>query len=113
MLNPFPDLLAFALLAPTLLRIVLGIIIIMKAREKTAISPFTQLTRVVYFIGGAFLIAGAFTQYSAILVSLALLYEMFYLPTTKEKRTTLILLLTISLSLLFLGAGFVAFDLPL
>ena len=113
MLNPFPDLLAFALLAPTLLRIVLGIMLILQAKQKTNALPFTQITKAIYFIGGVFLILGAFTQYSAMAISLALLYEIFYTPSSKEKKSINILLLVISISLLFLGAGFFALDLPL
>ena len=113
MLNPFPDLLAFGLLAPTLLRIVIGLVVLLRLKDYRNNLWINKVKKVICIVSSVLLILGALTQYATLALSLVFIYEIFYEPESKDKRTINVLLLTISISLLFLGAGFLAFDLPL
>lgn len=134
MLNPFPDLLAFGLTAPLLLRVVLGAVFIdfgwsklKKDREKKAVlfeglglRPgvyYAALSGVIELAAGILLVIGLYTQIAALaalVISLAAYRLKKKHPESMESaRGFLALLCIISLSLLFSGAGFLAFDLPL
>ncbi|MCK5060176.1 MAG: DoxX family protein [Candidatus Pacebacteria bacterium] len=134
MLNPFPELLTFGLLAPFILRVALGILFIDLGKlalqgEKESWKMFFEFLRLrpsTFFvtilgwteiIGGIMLIAGYSTQIVALVFS-ALLFIEFVIEYKEEsllKRDIVfyLLMLVISVSLLFSGAGFFAFDLPL
>lgn len=133
-LNTFPDLLTFGMLSPFLLRVVLGLIIVnlgflkldkekkawQELLETIGIHPshfFVKTLAFVEILGGALFIAGAYTQLTAIVFSILFFCEavLEYRQPTLEKRnlTFYILVLTISISLIFLGAGAFAIDLPL
>jgi len=130
----FPGLLTFWLIAPFLLRITVGFIFIyfgitkIWKERKRRISFFNKIGlggEVIFFwiisiielIGGAFLVLGLFTQ----IISLILLIIIIVAIYVKIKNPSLldnsleffILTLAVLLSLLFLGAGFFAIDLPL
>ena len=129
----FPDLLAFKLLAPVLLRGVLGIIFIVHGYPKlfkdfagtagwfdsVGIKPakfWVLVVGVVEFFGGIALIAGFATQLAALLIAVDMLGAIFLV---KRKMGFVngyefdLTLLAMALSLMFLGAGFYAIDLPL
>jgi len=133
-LSMFPGLLTFWLIAPFLLRITVGFIFIyfgitkIWKERKRRISFFNKIGlggEVIFFwiisiielIGGAFLVLGLFTQ----IISLILLIIIIVAIYVKIKNPSLldnsleffILTLAVLLSLLFLGAGFFAIDLPL
>ena len=134
MLNPFPEFLTYGLLAPLFLRLVLGIIFVNLGylkfgREKAIWRRFFDLTlfkpaglwvglfALIQIVGGLMLIAGFYTQIAALVFVVITLLELYV-----EKREPVLLnrnfvfyllLFAISLSLLFSGAGFFAFDLPL
>ncbi len=133
-LSIFPSLFTFGLIAPFILRIVAGIIFvyfgytkIWKEKERR-VSFFNKIIpnngialfwviSVTEFIGGVFLTIGLFTQVVVIILSAITIGAIF----TKIRRPDLldnsleffILLLAVLFSLLFLGAGFWAIDLPL
>ena len=134
MLNPFPDLLTYSLLAPFLLRLIVGVIFIdlgilifkeekfrwltsFKAlripREDLAIKIFGTIETII----GAMLILGAYTQIAALIIAIITFVESYieYKEPVILKRnlTFYILLFVISLSLLLSGAGSFAMDLPL
>lgn len=134
MLNPFPDLLTYSLLAPLVLRLVLGLIFIdlgaLKLRGEKGhwIASFDALYLrpadffvVIYgllqIVGGALLIVGLWTQVAALMFVIFTGIELYIEWTAREilKRdiTFYLLLFVISLSLLFTGAGAFAFDIPL
>ncbi len=134
MLNPFPDLLDFALIAPAILRLVAGLIFlnlgILKLRSEKGrwvrsltalrIKPARALLvlfAAIELIGGTLLLAGLFTQFAALALALFLLAELLIeLLAPEALARTLpfyLLLFAISLSFLFSGAGFFAFDIPL
>ena len=133
-LNTFPDLLTFSMLSPLILRVVLGLIAInlgylkltkekiewQELFETINIHPariFVKALAYVEIIGGLLLITGSYTQLVAI-IFITLFFCEAVLDYREEKLedrdlTFYILMLTISLSLVFLGAGAFAFDLPL
>lgn len=134
MLSIFPDLLTYGLLAPFILRIVVGVIFLdlgylKLGKEKTAWNLFFQtihfkpsnifvaILATIEIVSGAFLIAGYLTQVVALVMAIVLFAEAYVelRDGTILKRDIVfyILLLAICLSLLLTGAGAFAFDLPL
>lgn len=134
MLSPFPVLLSFGLLAPFLIRVLLGIFFVQYGWfkigkgcgekivffEKAGLRPgnmFVWTFGAVEIVGGIMLILGFYTQVAAIILSLI----AFGAVVIKFRKPTIltadmdfyILLFVATLSLLFSGAGAFAFDLPL
>ncbi|HEY4476599.1 MAG TPA: hypothetical protein VJB69_01250 [Candidatus Paceibacterota bacterium] len=107
MLSIWPNLFDFWLVAPLLLRLGLGV---------SLFSLYYQGRRSVRgglgLLTGALIIIGLFTQPAALITSLLLVEEIWH-KRQSYNRATLIPLLAIALSLLFLGPGLYAFDLPL
>ena len=134
MLNPFPELLTYGLLAPFILRIGAGLVFIHLGRmaltaEKerwVAVFNFLRLKPASFFVavmgiieivGGVLLLAGFATQIVATVLCVILLGDLAleYKEETILRRDFgfYLLLFAITLSLLFSTAGFFAFDLPL
>jgi len=134
MLNPFPDLLVYSMLAPFILRVVAGLIFIdlgvllfknEKARWTASLSSLNiprpkvaaQILGIVEIIGGIMLILGFYTQIAALLLVIFTFAETYleYKDPTLLKRNFVfyILLFAITLSLLLSGAGAFAIDIPL
>lgn len=134
MTNPFPALLSFSLLAPTLLRITLAVFIIMlgssKLRkqnkgiagffESLGFRPtayYIKILAVVEIVMGAALLVGFLTQIAALIVAIitfvSLLVTIRHPETELEKASLYTLFFVISISLVFTGAGLLAIDLPL
>ena len=133
-LNPIPALLMFSALAPFLLRVVLGFIIInsgkLKLQKESARWINTmkvarvpnemlavQILGTVEVIAGIMLTIGFYTQFAALLIALisfVCLYAEYKEDTLVKRDISFYLLsLTIALSLLFTGAGAFSLDLPL
>ena len=134
MLSVFPDLLAFGLVAPLLLRLSLGVLFLEfgwkklagDREKKTAFFETLGLRPGAYYavgfgtlevVCGLMLIVGLYTQVAA-LIALAISGSAYALKKKypehfKNDRYFFFLLVVISFSLLFSGAGFLAFDLPL
>ncbi len=134
MFNPFPELLTYSLLAPFILRTTVGFMFI--ALGMSAITGDRQtieqifhnwkvrrgremafLLGAVEIIIGAALTLGLYTQIAAIFVTLMSLFFLIFsrfrvLPGRLSARIYF-LMLAISISLMFSGAGFFALDLPL
>lgn len=131
--NVFPEFLNYSALAPTILRIVLGLLVINlgylklnneKQRwitlfETLNFKPseiFTKVFSFIEIVGGIMLIFGIYTQ------AVALVFTVFYLclaildyeedTLVKRNLPFYILLFAISLSLLLTGAGLFAVDMP-
>lgn len=134
MLNPFPDLLTYSLIAPFILRVVagfifvdLGILVFKNEKERWIASlsalkvpnPQTavKIFGVIEMLGGIMLILGLYTQVAALILALFTFAESYieYKEPEVLKRNIVfyILLFAIVLSLLLSGAGSFAFDLPL
>ena len=134
MLNPFPDLLVYSLLAPFILRVVAALIFInlgllaFRGEKESWITSFKTLNisrpeqtikvvGAIEIIGGLMLFFGFYTQVAALVLSLLLFAESYveYKDPDILKRNLVfyILVLAITLSLLLSGAGAFAIDLPL
>lgn len=134
MLSLFPSLLDFGLLAPTLLRIVAGIIFIdigyfSIIREDSTWGLLVKLMRCknellwrkffgfIEFIGGILLFIGLYTQGAALVLGILTLFCLMleYKEPTFVKRDLAfyVMLFAITASLLVTGAGAFGFDLPL
>jgi putative oxidoreductase len=134
MLNTFPTLLAFGLIAPFLLRVSVGLVMIefgyskitKQKQDKSSMFESLGMKPGIYYAYafglieiaiGLALVVGIFTQIasllSAIICTLAILVKRRNGENVKSSFGFLILCLVISLSLIFSGAGFLAFDIPL
>jgi len=134
MLNPFPEFLNYAPLAPFLLRIVVGFIFLelgvlkfkseksrwMQSFETLGLNPATFFVPLYGFLqvaGGVMFLLGLYTQVAAlgfvIFTGLELYVEWRAGAVLKRDLTFYLLLFVISLSLLLTGAGAFALDLPL
>lgn len=134
MLNPFPELLTYGILAPFLLRIVVGLLFIdlgalklkgektrwLKTFEALSLHPAEPLLKgyaSLQIIGGVMLVLGFWTQVAALAFVISTGIEI-YLEWKEQvllKRNIVfyVLVFTICLSLLLTGAGAFAIDLPL
>lgn len=129
MLNVFPALLTFRFLAPTIIRVVLGGLVVylglqkLVANKTIATEPAEKSTlgvlsfvATIEILSGLALIAGAYTQIAAIIVSV--LTIIFSILKLRGKNPTGFpipintLILAAAISLVFSGAGLFAFDLP-
>ncbi len=134
MLNTFPELLVYSLLAPLILRVVIGIVfidigfLIFKKERDNWINTFTFLNIPkkefcikifggLHIIFGLLLVIGLYTQISALMLSIITFIEIFFeYKNSKIIKRSLVfymLVLSITISLLLSGAGAFAFDLPL
>ena len=134
MLSVFPELLNYSLLAPFLLRLVVGLIFIdlgilkFRGEKERWIGSFQALGihpadlllpfyALLQIVGGAFLIIGFSTQVAALAFAIFTFLELSIEWRAREvlKRDLVFYLLvfTISLSLALTGPGAFAFDLPL
>src|SRR3989344_193515 len=134
MLNVFPELLTYQLLAPLILRVALGLLFLSlgyleltkeqrrweRIFETIHFKPsrfWVKTFGLVEIVGGLLLIAGLLTQVAALVftvISLAECYIEYRAPVVLKRNIVFYgLILVISLSLLFTGAGFWALDLPL
>lgn len=129
----FPGLLAFAGFAPLILRLVLGLIFVVHGYPKL-FKNFTQtagffesvgikpakfwvfVVGVVEFFGGIALILGFAVQLAALLIAINMAVAIVLVKFKQGLADGYefdLALFAMALSLVFLGAGFYAFDLPL
>jgi putative oxidoreductase len=134
MLSVFPSFLTYSLLAPFILRLVLGLIFIdlgvlkfkserarwLASFETLGIKPadlFLPVYAVIQIVGGIMLIIGLWTQVAALVFVISSAIELYieWEASVMLKRTIVfyLLIFAISLSLLLTGAGAFAIDLPL
>lgn len=134
MLSPWPQLFDYVLLVPTVLRVVLGVMYIRFGYFKLTRGREVKRTffnragfpaarwwvwgiGILELVGGLFLIVGFLTQITALVLSIILLGAAFIktrkpdlLPNSTDYY---ILIFVTTASLLLLGPGFLAVDLPL
>ncbi len=118
-LTTFPTLLSFSLLSPIILRVAVGIYIAYIG--KTKISKKYPGVDLFYYIAGAMLIVGLYTQVTAIAGILMLKFYFYFAywihrkssPISIERYFEYVFPAVILLSLIFTGPGLFAFDLPL
>lgn len=134
MLNPFPELLDFNILAPTLIRITIAVYFISfgwskLTKEKVHKTTFFEsiglkparmyvtTLGVLQLIAGVCLILGVFTQVVAIICATISLVSYIVKKRHSEMlfvhASVYALLFIMSLSLVFTGAGLPAIDWPL
>lgn len=117
--TPFPFLLDFGFYAPLLLRLTLGVYALalgFSSQQGSELTPLQMVYRGLFTITGISFIIGFYLQISAIIIALLLLVSIFDRRarlTPEVARVELSLLIVIALSLLILGAGPLAIDLPL
>lgn len=134
MLNPFPEVLSYGLIAPVLLRLCAGLFFIIfgiqKLRggkegsilffEALGLRPakiYTLVLGGVQIITGALLVLGLATQVAGIITAIIALVSYIVKMCRPEMglrpANIYLLLFVICASLVLSGAGFLAFDLPL
>lgn len=134
MLNTFPFLLSFGILAPTFLRIFAGLFFarfgwlkLTRSRrskidffEKIGLKPavtFLWVVSIIEIVVGVMLVVGFLTQIAAMMASLIMLACIFIkmkdVTALPNSLDFYILFFIVFISLIFTGAGLFAFDLPL
>jgi len=120
MLNPFPELLTFSLLAPFLIRVILGILFISSGYfelKKNNANLFSYLINILKILGGLILLAGFLTQIASIVLSVIALETIIIKFRSKsysrDSMSLYIFMFIATISLLVSGAGAFAIDLPL
>jgi uncharacterized membrane protein YphA (DoxX/SURF4 family) len=134
MTNPFPELLTFSLLAPTLLRMTLGVFIILLGSNKfltpqkgivdffeaLGFKPskyYIKALSIAEIVMGIALFVGFLTQIAALVVAIitfvSLLVTIRHPEAGLQKASIYTLFFVISISLVLSGAGLLAIDLPL
>ncbi len=120
MLSIFPNLLSYNQLSPFLIRITIGIIMVYWAYSsfRTGDRDVKKMPiKVAEGMAGLLLIIGLFTQVAALIVSIDLLIRIFDKIMKKSFLTNGVnyyfIMLIMTISLLFIGAGLFAIDLPL
>ena len=119
MLSIFPTLLAYEQLAPFIIRIALGAVLIywrIKASKETA-TIANKTVRTLEGVSGILLIIGLYTQVASLFVVIDMIVRIVDKIKHRQFLTDGVnyyaLLLVMALSLVFLGAGAFSFDLPL
>ena len=122
MLSLFPYLLTYEQIGPLILRLVLGVTLVWFGYRKirgrgTSSGSNSFVYGAIEIIVALFLIIGLFTQLAAIINAVILIIKITYKIRDKKFMTDgvnyYILLLAMTITLIFGGAGFLAFDLPL
>jgi len=114
-LSVFPQLLTYVLIAPTLLRLVIGAFLVLAGLERY--KKTFKWASIVYILSGLFVFIGLYTQVASIIGLIVIVFD-YYIEgkkssLTKDKKIIYIFAGIILLSLMFTGPGFFAFDLPL
>ncbi len=120
MLSLFPSLLAFQMFSPLIIRLTLGGILlywsyktIVKSRPQTN----QKVVSLIEGISGTLLIIGLWTQVAALIVVIDFVVRLYFKFQKKllfsDGVNYYFVLLVLAVSLLFSGAGFLAFDLPI
>ncbi len=120
MLSAFPTLLSWSGIAPVLMRLVLGIIFLHWTYRVWRKGSTTSSDKLISFVEGVaaiLLVIGLWTQVAALVIAIDLLIRISHKISKKAFLTDginyYLILLAIAASLLFTGAGFLAFDYPL
>lgn len=119
MLSLFPALYSYGQVAPFLLRLTLGAVLIYWAygRMKSKKSPALISLGVLEGIVSILLVIGLYTQLAALVAAVVSFVQLIRKAQTKSLFTDGVnyyfILLVISLSVMLLGAGIFSIDLPL
>src|SRR3954463_8674506 len=117
MLSLFPTLLAYQLLAPLLIRLTLGAVLVFWGYRGIRAKSDVQTTSlgILDAVVGLLLIVGFLTQLAAVIAAVILLAKIVSKGFSKALFTNGVnyyfILFVMALSLILTGAGFLAFDL--
>ena len=120
MLSIFPSLLAYEQIGPMIIRLVLGIVLAYFGYRKilnkgTSSGSNARAYGGVEIIIAVFLIIGLFTQLAALLNAIILVIKIGFKARDKALFTDginyYVLLLAMAITVIFMGPGFLAFDL--
>ncbi|MEN9561465.1 MAG: hypothetical protein RIQ56_738 [Candidatus Parcubacteria bacterium] len=111
MLSLFPFALSFAVFAPLLLRIALAATLLIASQEHFAGNMYKRGLAIIEFAASIFLILGLWTQPAAGVSVLIIASWLF--GNSPYPKSTVLLAMVIACSLIILGPGKIAFDLPL
>ena len=119
-LSLFPTLFSWQLLAPTLDRLVLGVVLLhwaYREMRNTEASIHAKGLCLIEGLAGLFLLAGYFTQAAALIIAIDLVIRIIGRVQRKAFLTDgvnyYLILLVLAVSLLVTGPGFFALDFPL
>jgi uncharacterized membrane protein YphA (DoxX/SURF4 family) len=119
-LSVFPSLLTYQLLAPVMIRLALGAVLIFWSyRLLFKSSPDTKrkIVSIIEALAGILLVIGLWTQVAALVIVIDLIVRLYGKFSNKAFLTDgvnyYLILLVLALSLLVTGPGFLAFDMPL
>lgn len=119
MLSLFPSLLSYEPIAPFLLRVTLGAVLLVWSykRIRNRQDAKTTMFGIVEGIAGILILIGLWMQLGALIAAVIFLIKLVHKLREKALFTSGVnyyfILFIISLSLLFLGPGDFSFDLPL
>lgn len=119
MLSLFPSLLTYEQIAPFILRVTLGAILIFWSYDKLRSRSHTRMTvmGILDGVAGILLVIGLYTQIAALFAVVVFFCKLLRKVQMKSFFTDGVnyyfILFIISLSLLVLGPGILAFDMPL
>jgi uncharacterized membrane protein YphA (DoxX/SURF4 family) len=119
MLSLFPNLLTYEMLAPLALRVTLGVVLLLWGFKavRPHVTTSNTILGVIDVVSGVLLIVGLFTQAAALVAAIILASKLWNKAVSKALFTDGVnyyfILFIIAVSLVFTGAGFLAFDLPL
>lgn len=122
MLSLFPTLLTFDGLGPFFIRLALGFTLAYFGYQKTigkgqSSGSNSRAYGIIEMIVAALIIVGLFTQLAALINAIILLIKLGHKIKDRAFLTNgvnyYLILLTMAISLIFTGAGFLALDLPL
>jgi len=122
MLSLLPDLLDFSSIAPVILRLALGGTLLSYGFKELfapqiGVPSWMKIVGIWESVLGVLLLAGLFTQVAALLAGLEFLGYLFLRLKDKAQMPIsanfLLVMLAIALSLVLLGPGLFAIDLPL
>jgi uncharacterized membrane protein YphA (DoxX/SURF4 family) len=120
MLSVFPYLLSFQSLSPFIIRLTLGGVFLywsFKAFSKKRLDTQTKTIALLESLTSLFLVVGLWTQVASLIIVIDLLSRLYFKFKNKQLFSDGVnyyfILLVLAVSLLFSGAGFLAFDLAL
>ncbi len=120
MLSIFPDLLAWQMISPLIIRLTLASIFIYwsyKTIFKSSPDIRQKIVSLIEAVAGILLFVGLWTQLAALVLAIDLAVRLYKKYSSKALFTDGInyyfILLILAISLLFTGPGFASIDLPL
>jgi hypothetical protein len=114
MLSLLPEILFLGAFSASLIRVVVAIMLAYNAWQSIARPGFlARMLAVVEIVIAAALFVGAWTQVVAIIACVVLVFLMIRPDLRSWPRSTVALLLVMTITLIVTGPGAFAFDLPL